>query len=144
MMKVSCFKIIEYNRIGENKKSIYGKEGLILFSPDAEQILVNYCSERYAKLVFNKLVSHVTRLEILTRCVENFDAEILNEDTEDDVTLAALESAFIFQLPVDENDKILRDWIKEETEKHRAKNKKVKGKCGEENEKKDKEDSKNN
>lgn len=153
MMEVTSFKINEYNHIDEDRKSINAKEGIMLFSSDAEQILVNYCSERYAKLVFNKLVSHVARLEILTRCVENFDAEILNEDTEDDVTLSALESAFIFQLPVDENDKILRDWTKEENEKRRAKNKKIRGKrldfkeldkWEEENEKKNKENSKSN
>lgn len=64
-------------------------------------------------MVFDKLTERVARLEILTRCIQGFDAEILNEDTEDEVTIKALLDLMIFEIPNDQTDPIFKEWERE-------------------------------
>lgn len=113
VMEVTTFEINDA-RAKTDKGPIVDKgQGVNFFAPDGDVIVVGYYSKEKAKMVFDKLTERVARLEILTRCIQGFDAEILNEDTENEVTLKALLDLMIFEIPNGQTDPIFKEWEKE-------------------------------
>lgn len=77
MLEVTSFKINDKEVLKENGMFMLEKEGILLYSADAEIIMVDYESERYAYLAFNRLIKHIARLEMITRCLQGTDTSIL-------------------------------------------------------------------
>lgn len=113
VMEVTTFEILDMRTKTDKGNYAYAGQGLSFFAPDGDVIVVGYDSKEKAKMVFDKLTERIARLEILTRCVQGFDPEILNEDEDDEVTLQALLDLMIFEVPNDKADPIFKEWEKE-------------------------------
>lgn len=113
VMEVTTFKITDVRTKNDKGRIVDEGQGVNFFAPDGDGIVVGYYSKEKAKMVFDKLTERVARLEILSRCIQGFDAEILNEDTEDEVTLKALLDLMIFEIPNDTTDPIFKEWERE-------------------------------
>lgn len=103
MMEVTSFKINDKKVLKENGMFMLEKEGILLYSADAEILMIDYESERYAYLVFNRLIEHIARLEMITRCLQGTDTSILGDPDMDD-SLDELCNNMIFKLPCDKNE----------------------------------------
>ena len=126
VMEVTTFEINDARTKTDKGRIVDAGQGVNFFAPDGDGIVVGYYSKEKAKMVFDKLTERIARLEILTRCVQGFDPEILNEDTEDEVnedevTLQALLDLMVFEVPNDNTDPIFKEW---EKKKKKAKVKK--------------------
>lgn len=113
VMEVTTFEITDGRTKTDKGRIVDTDQGVNFFAPDGNAIVVDYYSKEKAKMVFDKLTERVARLEIITRCIQGFDPEILNEDTEDDVTLKALLDLMIFEIQNDQTDPIFKEWEKE-------------------------------
>lgn len=113
VMEVTTFEITDGRTKTDKGRIVDTDQGVNFFAPDGNDIVVGYYSKEKAKMVFDKLTERVARLEIITRCIQGFDPEILNEDTEDDVTLKALLDLMIFEIQNDQTDPIFKEWEKE-------------------------------
>lgn len=113
VMEVTTFEITDGRTKNDKGRIVDEGQGVNFFAPDGDGIAVGYYSKEKAKMVFDKLTERVARLEILTRCIQGFDAEILNEDTENEVTLKALLDLMIFEIPNGQTDPIFKEWEKE-------------------------------
>lgn len=103
MLEVTSFKINDKKVLKENGMFMLEKEGILLYSADAEILMVDYESERYAYLAFNRLIKHIARLEMITRCLQGTDTSILGDPDMDD-SLDELCNNMIFKLPCDKNE----------------------------------------
>ena len=128
VMEVTTFEILDIKTKTDKGNYAYAGQGVTFYAPDGDVIVVCYDSKEKAKMVFDKLTERIARLEILTRCIQGFDPEILNEDAEDEVTLKALLDLMIFEVPNDNTDPIFKEWEKEKkaNEALKAKPKSVK------------------
>ena len=113
VMEVTTFEINGARTKTDKGPIVDAGQGVNFFAPDGDGIVVGYYSKEKAKMVFDKLTERVARLEILTRCIQGFDPEILNENTEDEVTLKALLDLMIFEIPNDQTDPIFKEWERE-------------------------------
>ena len=113
VMEVTTFEINDARTKTETGHIVDAGQGVNFFAPDGDGIVVGYYSKEKAKMVFDKLTERVARLEILSRCVQGFDADILNENNDDEVTLKALLDLMIFEIPNDNTDPIFKEWEKE-------------------------------
>ncbi len=113
VMEVTTFEINDARTKTDKGRIVDEGQGVNFFAPDGDGIVVGYYSKEKAKMVFDKLTERVARLEILTRCVQGFDADILNGDNDDEVTLQALLDLMIFEIPNDQTDSIFKEWEKE-------------------------------
>lgn len=103
MLEVTSFKINDKKVLKENGMFLLEREGILLYSADAEILMVDYESERYAYLVFNRLIEHIARLEMITRCLQGTDTSVLSDPDMDD-SISELCNSMIFKLPADKNE----------------------------------------
>lgn len=113
VMEVTTFGITDGRTKTDKGRIVDAEQGVNFFAPDGDGIVVGYYSKEKAKMVFDKLTERVARLEILSRCIQGFDADILNEDNDDEVTLKALLDLMIFEIPNDQTDPIFKEWERE-------------------------------
>lgn len=112
IMEVTMFETMNTEKMNDKGKLVPTGMGVVFFSPDGDCAKKYYDTVEKAKMVFDKLKERVARLEILSRCIQGFDPEILNEDNNDEVTLKALLDLMIFKVPR-ENDPIFKEWERE-------------------------------
>ena len=98
---------ISINELVDSKEYSSGELSIVVY--DTKNI-INMLSDTilnktfsHAHIAFNRLIKHITRLEMITRCLQGTDTSILGDPDMDD-SLDELCNNMIFKLPCDKNE----------------------------------------
>lgn len=98
---------ISINELVDSKEYSSGELSIVVY--DTKNI-INMLSDTilnktfsHAHIAFNRLIKHIARLEMITRCLQGTDTSILGDPNMDD-SLDELCNNMIFKLPCDKNE----------------------------------------